>query len=73
LCLWPTRLPTSPTRGEVPFSVCGTLQPIHRLDTSPLMGEASEACRFRDLAKLGGGGAAGCALAGLPTAAIKPR
>jgi len=31
-------------------------------DTSPLMGEASEACRFSDLAKLGGGGAAGRAL-----------
>jgi hypothetical protein len=35
-----TPLPSSPTRGEVPVCVFGTIQPHARLFTSPLVGEA---------------------------------
>jgi len=35
-----TPLPTSPTRGEVPRTVLGTIMPNPPADTSPLVGEA---------------------------------
>ena len=50
-------LQTSPIKGEVLHRIWGAISASTTGPTSPLMGEASVACRESDLAQLGGGGA----------------